>query len=104
MAGSNQAETTTEKKVYVTNHGDLKGFMNESDNPRAPKANMELRITLAGLEAWKKRLEDANVTEGDIEYVLFSHEGTRSDRKGEYCFLTAMESRPQQGQQAVKKV
>ena len=52
---------STETKVYTTNHGDCKGFANNSDNPKAPVANMDLRITRAGLEAWLARLDAAGV-------------------------------------------
>lgn len=92
-------QQATPKKEYITKHGDCKGFANESDNPRAPSANMMMRVTKAGLEAWLARLEAANVEEGDIEYVMFSKTGNRSDGKGEYCFMNLMESRPRDGQE-----
>ena len=99
-----QQQAAAPKKEYVTKHGDCKGFANDSDNPRAPSANMMMRITKTGLQAWLARLEAANVEEGDIEYVMFSKTGARSDGKGDYCFMNLMESRPQAGQEQVATV
>ena len=91
-----QKQVETAKKVFVTNHGDLKGFATQSDNPRAPKANMKLRLTKTGLEKWLQKLNDAGVEAGDIDYILFAHEGQRADGDGSYCFMTAMIANAQQ--------
>ena len=73
------------KKEYVDSHLDISGFGTNSDNPKAPLANLKMYVTIEGLKAQLAELESAGVEEGLMDMVMFGGEFTnKSGEEGQW--------------------
>lgn len=84
---------TTPKTEYQDNHLDISGFGTNSENPKAPLANLKQYITREGLEAQLAELDAAKVDEAEIEMVMFGGEFNRKGTGEEGSWFRVVRSR-----------